>query len=83
MIDDDYPTPPQPPMRLENIPILAVLSDLVLALHQHTGRLRALAKDVRLSTLPISAELRLRMADEIEGYHTTALAQARRLREAA
>jgi hypothetical protein len=80
---EDDPTPPVAPMRLENIPALAVLSDLILCVHEHTRTLRELARQVRLSTLPISAELRLRMAEEIESFHTRAAAHGQRLREAA
>jgi hypothetical protein len=83
VIGDDDPTPPQPPMRLENVPVLAVLSDLILSCHEHTRKLRELAREVRLSTMPVSPELRLRMAEEIESFHHSAAAQGRRLKEVA
>lgn len=83
MIDDEDQTPPQPPMRLENVPVLAVLSDMVLALHTHTKRMRELAREVRLTVVPITPAIRVAMADEIESYHAAALDRARRLREIA
>ena len=82
-IGDDDQTPAQPPVRLENVPLLAVLSDIILAIHEHSRRLREIARVIRLQAHPVSTELRSQLAEEIESFHLSAAAHARRIREAA
>lgn len=71
-IGDDDPTPVQPPMRPENAALLAALAELIGGLHEHTRRIRELAREVRLSLVPVVAAV---VADELERYHREALAQ--------
>lgn len=81
MSTDDDLTPQPPPVNRANTPMLAVLSDLVLALHHHAAQLRELARAVRYSGVPLTVETRERIAAEIERYHVLGIAAATRLRE--
>jgi hypothetical protein len=81
MNDDDDLTPQPQPVERGNTPMLAVLSDLVLALHHHAIQLRVLAREVRYSPVRLSPETCARVASEIERYHALGMAAAARLRE--
>lgn len=78
-LGEDEVTPVMPPLHLDNLLLLAAVSDMTLLAHDHRQRLRDLANEIRHMSAPANAEFRAKLLAAFEEYHSKALIVARRL----